>query len=307
MDAWVEREPAGVEFADERLRTRPGRLLDDLGERIGGTLPMACQDWDATKAAYRVFDNPRVGDAVILGGHFAATAGRFAAATGTVLVSHDTTEFSFTRNTPDGVGYLSYVTGRHGTHTACGVLLHSSLAVATDGLPLGLAAAKFWTRKTFKGTNARKRTVNPTTVPIEEKESVRWLDDLTRSTQELGEASRCVHVGDREADIFELSHAARDARTHFLVRTAVDRLAGGGGTTGRQGAEATAHTGHPRGRGAGRRRGGIDGHGPGAVLSGDGPPAGRQAEALRAALADPHPRPRAGGRRRAVSRSGGSC
>jgi hypothetical protein len=103
--------------------------------------------------------------------------------------------------------------------------------VTTDGLPLGLAAVKFWTRKTFKGTNAAKRSVNPTTVPIEEKESVRWLDNLSRSTHQLGEASRCVHVGDREADIFELFHAAGQARTHFLVRTAVDRLAGRGSTT----------------------------------------------------------------------------
>jgi hypothetical protein len=50
-----------------------------------------------------------------LAGHFAATAARFAATAGTVLVPHDTTEFRFTRNTPDGVGYLSYVKGRHAT------------------------------------------------------------------------------------------------------------------------------------------------------------------------------------------------
>jgi hypothetical protein len=231
MDAWVERELAASVLPDERLKSRLGQLLGDLGTRIGHTLPTACQDWAATKAAYRFFDNPRVDDQAVLAGHFAATAGRFAAAPGPVLVLHDTTEFSFTRNTPDGVGYLSYVKGRHGTHTACGVLLHSSLVVTTDGLPLGLAAVKFWTRKAFKGTNAAKRAVNPTTVPIEEKESVRWLDNLTRSTRELGAASRCVHVGDREADIFELFHAAHDARTHFLVRTAVDRLAGRGGTT----------------------------------------------------------------------------
>src|SRR5213078_1588875 len=42
---------------------------------------------------------------------------------------------------------------------------------------------------------------------------------------------RCVHVGDREADIYELFCAAHAAGTHFLVRTCVDRLAGGGGTT----------------------------------------------------------------------------
>src|SRR4051794_32964908 len=192
MDAWVERELATAEFPDERLKARLGHLLGDLGERIGQTLPVACQDWAATKAAYRFFDNPRVNDQTILAGHFAATADRFSATTGTVLVLHDTTEFSFTRNTPDGVGYLSYVKGRHATHTACGVLLHSSLAVTTDGLPLGLAAVKFWTRKRFKGTNAAKRTVNPTTVPITEKESIRWLDNLTRSTQQLGDPTRCL-------------------------------------------------------------------------------------------------------------------
>lgn len=231
MDAWVGPELVDTALPDQRLTARLGRLLSDFADRIGGTVPMACQDWAATKAAYRFFDNPRVSDRAILGGHFAATAARFAVTTGTVLVLHDTTEFSFARNTPDGVGYLSYVKGRHATHTACGVLLHSSLGVTTDGLPLGLAAAKFWSRRAFKGTNAAKRTINPTTVPIEQKESVRWLDNLAEAARRLGDPGRCVHIGDREADIYELFHAAHAARTHFLVRTAVDRLAGRGGTT----------------------------------------------------------------------------
>ena len=230
MDAWVERELGGT-FPDQRLKARLGKLLGDLGRRIGSTVPMACQDWAATKAAYRFFSNPRVDESAILAGHFAATVARFAATAGTTLVLHDTAEFSFTRDTPGAIGQLSFVKGRHVTHTVCGVLLHSSLVVTTDGLPLGLAAVKFWTRKAFKGTNARKRTVNPTCVPIEEKESVRWLDNLTQSTQRLDDPGRCVHIGDREADIFELFHAAHEVRTHFLVRTAVDRLAGRGGTT----------------------------------------------------------------------------
>jgi hypothetical protein len=231
MDAWVEHELVAGEFPDGRLKARLGRLLGDLGQRIGGTVPMACQDWAATKAADRFFSNPRIDGGTILAGHVAATAARFAATAGAVLVPHDTTEFSFTRGTPEGVGRLSFVKGRHVTHTVCGLLLHSSLVVTTDGRPLGLAATKFWTRKAFKGTTARKRRVNPTCVPIEEEESARWLENLARSTRELGDPSRCVHVGDREADIFELFHEAHEARTHFLVRTAVDRLAGQGGTT----------------------------------------------------------------------------
>jgi hypothetical protein len=231
MEAWVEHELVAGEFPDERLKARLGRLLGDLGQRIGDTVPMACQDWAATKAAYRFFSNPRVDDGAILAGHFAATASRFAATTGWMLVLHDTTEFSFTRGTPEAVGRLSFVKGRHVTHTVCGLLMHSSLVLTSDGLPLGLAAVKFWTRKEFKGTNARKGSVNPTRVPIEQKESSRWLENLTQSTRQLGDPSRCVHVGDRESDIFELFCAAHEAETHFLVRTCVDRLAGRGGTT----------------------------------------------------------------------------
>ena len=57
MDDWVKREPERAQFPDQRLKTRLARLLGDLGERIGATVPMACQDWATTKAAYRFFTN----------------------------------------------------------------------------------------------------------------------------------------------------------------------------------------------------------------------------------------------------------
>ena len=37
------------------------------------------------------------------------------------------------------------------------------------------AQLKFWNRKKFKGTAALKRKINPTRVPIEGKQSMRWL------------------------------------------------------------------------------------------------------------------------------------
>lgn len=93
------------------------------------------------------------------------------------------------------------------------------------GGPLGLVAAKLWTRSKFKGTNALKRQVNPTRVPIESKESMRWLSGLETATTLIGTPERLVHVGDREADIFEFFCLAARLGTHFLVRTCVDRLA----------------------------------------------------------------------------------
>ena len=109
--------------------------------------------------------------------------------------------------------------------------MHSSLVVTLDGLPLGLSAIKFWTRQKFKGTTALKRKVNPTRIPIEQKESYRWLENIRQSTARLADADRCVHIGDRESDIFELFCLAEELGTSFLVRTCVDRLAGDGGHT----------------------------------------------------------------------------
>ena len=185
--------------------------------------------------------------------------------------------------------------------------MHSSLVLTSEGVPLGLAAVKFWTRKKFKGTNALKKKVNPTRIPIEQKESVRWLENLKQSTQRLGDPSRCVHVGDRESDIFELFCAAQEAETHFLVRTCVDRLAGAGGTTISREMEREPIRGDHEVEvrdDHGRR---LDGQGRPALPPDDGAPADRQAEALPGAVADGHPRPRARDARRDGSRSGGSC
>ena len=119
MDAWVNRELGG-ELPDKRLKARLGKILGDLGRRIGATVPMACQDWAATKAAYRFFSNPRVDEGIILAGHFAATRARFAATSGPILILHDTSEFSFRRERPEAIGRLSLLKGRHATHTSAG-------------------------------------------------------------------------------------------------------------------------------------------------------------------------------------------
>jgi hypothetical protein len=70
--------------------------------------------------------------------------------------------------------------------------------------------------------------INLTRVPIEGKESIRWLDSLRQSVELLGDPGRCVHVADRESDICELFCLTEELGTHFVVRTCVDRLAGDG-------------------------------------------------------------------------------
>jgi transposase-like protein len=238
-ESWVDGELACDAFGDKRLADRLRRLLHQLEGAVGQPLPLACQDWANTKAAYRFFSNERFAEDAILSGHFRSTAGRFAAAEGVVLVVQDTTElvYNWARKVGAiGVGQAGRDRdGKPRVYTQCGLLMHTGLVVTPEGLPLGLAAARFWTRAKFKGTNALKRHVNPTRVPIEQKESVRWLKGMEQATALLGAPGRCVHIGDRENDIYEFfCAAARAAGTHFLVRTCVDRLAGDGGHTGSQ-------------------------------------------------------------------------
>jgi hypothetical protein len=83
--AWVDRETAASCFADLRLARRFSKLLSQMSEHLGAPIPMACQDWANTKAAYRFFDNERVSEADILAGHFASTKERMASVAGPLL------------------------------------------------------------------------------------------------------------------------------------------------------------------------------------------------------------------------------
>ncbi len=234
-ERWIDDELAGCEFADARHGKRLRKLLAQISLGQGSSMPWAFQDWANTKAAYRFFANGRVNELAILGGHFQATRSRFesARASGPVLVLHDTTEFSYKREKTASIGLLKKVflwrdkEGLPRNHTLCGLLMHSSLVVTTSGIPLGLASIKFWTRKKFKGTNALKKKINSTRVPIEQKESIRWIEGLESATKLLGAPEAIVHVCDRESDIYELFAAAQGAGTHFLFRTCVDRLTDG--------------------------------------------------------------------------------
>lgn len=164
---WTEREVDKTAFEDVRLGQRFGELLRQIGDGMGGSIPFAGQDWANTKAADRFFANERVEEAGILSGHFAATRTRYDDCTGPILLIQDTTEFSYQRANTSAIGITESVNsgrdkGSRWRHqTVCGMLMHSSLAVTVEGLPLGSAAVKFWTRKKFKGTAQLKKKIKP--------------------------------------------------------------------------------------------------------------------------------------------------
>lgn len=103
------REIASCRFDDVRDGKRLGVLLEQLSERIGGSIPFACQDWAATKAAYRFFSNARISEDKILAGHFLCIRERFASARGgPVLVLHDTSEFVYRSEENEAIGMVTH-------------------------------------------------------------------------------------------------------------------------------------------------------------------------------------------------------
>lgn len=236
-ERWLDKEVMVNNFKDKRLGKRCKNLMISLWGNIGQPIPFACQDWANTKAAYRFLSNEKVDEADILQGHYAATKQRFDETDNTLLILHDTTEFSYKRTDSDAIGITKKIPtgknlfGQPKSYTKCGVLMHSSLVVTHCGLPLGIAAIKFWTRKEFKDTNALKKRVNPTRMAIEEKESYRWLENIEQANNLLNAPNRCVHIGDRESDIYELFCKAQNLNTHFVFRICADRLVEDGDTS----------------------------------------------------------------------------
>lgn len=185
------------------------------------------------KATYRFLSNDRIEESEILKGHYERSADRIEANDGPVLVLHDTTEFTYRRKNEKAIGYTRKLpasdriaNGFGHDHKACGIFMHASLAISQDGLPLGLTSVKFWSRDAFKGTNKNKLKINPTRVPIEEKESIKWIENVNRTHQNSSaDPSKLIHIGDRENDIYEFFTRCEELETYYLVRCCVNRLA----------------------------------------------------------------------------------
>src|SRR5687767_13842553 len=110
--SWVDQELAGSTFKDKRLGRRLRKLLVRMADAVGAPIPLVCQDWANTKAAYRFLSNEAVSEAEILAGHFRSTRGRVAAADGLILVLQDTTEFSYRRARPERIGAIATAPSR---------------------------------------------------------------------------------------------------------------------------------------------------------------------------------------------------
>lgn len=218
-------EVQGCDFGDKRLDRRFGRIVEELGSHPNLSIPAATESRAEMEAAYRFFDNKKVSPQRILQAHFRATRERISQTEFTLLVQ-DTTENDLTRPNQQVQG-----AGPMDSETRRGSFLHPLHAFTLEALPLGTVWLKTWTRdKIKKDLTSQEKHKQRKQTPIEEKESIRWIEGL-RAARDVADACRettCVCVGDSEADIYELFSEPREIdgpqeQIHLLVRACQNR------------------------------------------------------------------------------------
>ena len=223
--SWAAEEFADVSLGDKRLDTRLITLCDRFSDAPESPINQACADWAETKAAYRFFQNENVSVGEIVAAHRCKTAKR-ASTHKTVLAIQDTSYFVYTSHPKtEGLAKMSQNKGKNVKKIySNGLIMHTCLAVTTEGLPLGLLDQKIYSRKLRpKQMRAGKNYRPHKHLPIEEKESYRWLETLAHTQEAMAETD-VVTVCDREADLYDFFKLSDQIGCPVLVRASANRI-----------------------------------------------------------------------------------
>jgi hypothetical protein len=211
----IAAELQGIELGDKRLNKRSEQVIEALAADPQASVNAACEGWSDTLAAYRFFDNENVTPEQILRPHLQATRRRMREHP-VVLIVQDTSELDLTDHPPEDAGCLN-------KEDRFGVYDHTHLAVTPQRLPLGVVGAEQFDRT----AESLGKTDERTTLPIEEKESFRWLVGYRLASQLADECpeTQIVSVADREADIYDIFVEAAEHATaaDFVIRSLRDR------------------------------------------------------------------------------------
>ena len=212
---WAIKEFKNLGINCGRTINRFIRTMITFSNKISESIAAASDNAAEAKAIYRLIDNNKVTEEVILNTHRKATIQRIKESGEKIILSvQDTTTLNYSSHTKtEGLGDFG------ATPDSRGLIVHSALAVTTQGIAIGLLDQKIWTRDPAeRGKRKDKRQK-----PIEEKESYKWLESMEKSQVDIPKGIRLVHVGDREADVYEFYEHALANGQDFLIRVVQNR------------------------------------------------------------------------------------
>jgi hypothetical protein len=100
-----------------------------------------------------------------------------------------------------------------------GLIAHTAVAMSDMGTVYGLVAQKIWIRPPEEHGKSNNRSK----LPIEEKESYKWIETLENAGASFPESTKVVYVCDREGDIFEFFYRAEESGANYLCRRCRER------------------------------------------------------------------------------------
>jgi hypothetical protein len=246
MQEWIETELATAHFgtvhtqtkarkpktrkprsrkarANVKLQKRFKKVLNAMSQKPSLKFPAGCHGTAEVKAAYRFLDNEHVTFTTILQPHLDATRQRIAEQP-VVLIPQDTTALDLTRpnEVMAGAGPLND-TARVGFYN------HNSLAFTPERLVLGLVDATVWARDPVEfAKDADQKRAERRAKPIEDKESVRWLEGYRAACQVAIAAPETlvVSLADSEGDVYEYILEAQTVaapKASFIIRACQNR------------------------------------------------------------------------------------
>jgi Transposase DDE domain/Transposase DNA-binding len=199
--SWASQEMSGLRLPDKRFSDNIIAITESISNNIGKSFSSACGE-RLRKSAWRLFSKQ---DLSLLSSHQQQTLQRCADQS-TILIVEDTTDVVYIQKQKQGLGSL----GGPGTK---GLNIHTALALSTDGAALGIIYQKIWAPAAGRG---KAKRVN---FPIEEKETIKWIQTLaTVNHCWADKQQKVVVIADREADFFEHYAQPRPAHVHLLVR-----------------------------------------------------------------------------------------
>jgi hypothetical protein len=214
--SWARNELKSASLGDQRRTERAIRVLAQRAAAPNGSLAQAAASTAETEAIYRFFDNNAVDPDAVLAAHVRTTQERLAVANEHVLLAvQDTTQLDFSHHPHiAGIGVIQ-------SESRAGLLVHTTLAVTPQRVPVGLLDQQVWTRP----AETLGRRPHHDSRPISDKESQKWLTSLTKTAAVQAQLpnTTIVSVGDREADIYDLFLLAQTHGQGVLVRGSWDR------------------------------------------------------------------------------------
>ena len=212
--SWSEKEFGRVELWDKRCKKSLIRIGESLADNPGLSFSVACGE-SLRQSGGEIFSHKTTSIATLQQSHYEETVER-ASKEEIVLVSQDTSTVSYnTHKATQGLGPINT------NKDSLGLLMHTALVTRVDGLPLGVIGQKIWSRDKEEFGKRDKRK----SLPIEEKESYKWIEGLQWINERLApHVQRVCMIEDRESDVFEFMSYQRPENVDILLRATQPRL-----------------------------------------------------------------------------------